>query len=196
MRRTCSFSFCSWSLWTTWWPCFRWALFLSVYDRYWVARCGRCSGLGHKTSRCQRSPVYCHCTGPHLNGACLRSSPTKFDNFSCSGRPHDYSSFSPNCRFSLLFQFLTVLALLLLLTLPLIFLLTDFQLLLFLPTSSPHSNWLFSLNDRTIYKSPPFSNSSLLTLGFINIQSCRNKCRFLSNIFFLHRISILCIAET
>ncbi len=36
-----------------------------VYDRFWVARCGRCSGIGHKTNSCDRSTSCSHCAGSH-----------------------------------------------------------------------------------------------------------------------------------
>lgn len=68
-----------------------------VFDRFWVARCSKCAGLGHKAATCDRSVCCGHCSGPHLSSACESSAEPKCTNCRRAGRPHNHSSFSSDC---------------------------------------------------------------------------------------------------
>lgn len=69
-----------------------------VYDRYWVARCTSCCGLGHKSARCPNlTPVCGQCTGTHVTSACTNHHAAKCVNCSKHGRPAAHSAFSPRC---------------------------------------------------------------------------------------------------
>lgn len=67
-----------------------------VFDRFWVTRCGQCSGLGHKTARCDRPTVCGHCAGSHTSSSCPKST-LKCINCYHTGRPYSHSSFSSSC---------------------------------------------------------------------------------------------------
>ena len=42
-----------------------------IYDRFWVARCRRLAGLGHKADRCSATKECCgHCAGDHPSDKC------------------------------------------------------------------------------------------------------------------------------
>ncbi len=67
-----------------------------VYDRLWVVRCQRCTGLGHKPDHCSaNNHVWCgHCLGAHTSNGCPNRSSSSSANYKRVGCSRNHSSFS------------------------------------------------------------------------------------------------------
>lgn len=70
-----------------------------VYDHYWVRRCGKCMGYGHKTNACRAENAVCgHCAQNHLSNSCTNKQQLKCHHCTAIGREETgHSSFSTQC---------------------------------------------------------------------------------------------------
>ena len=70
-----------------------------VYDHYWVRRCGRCMGYGHKTVNCHATePVCGHCAQTHLSNSCTNKHQLKCHHCTTSEREEtNHSAFNTQC---------------------------------------------------------------------------------------------------